>query len=96
MSLSGVYRCLQRMVGARGFEPPASWSRTRRSSQAEPRPEVSSVERIGGAAQAVEADSWRTTRGMWLGILEDSSLNGKEELHDFSNTTAPGHGGQVQ
>ena len=27
------------MVGARGFEPPASWSRTRRSSQAEPRPE---------------------------------------------------------
>ena len=27
------------MVGASGFEPPASWSRTRRSSQAEPRPE---------------------------------------------------------
>ena len=30
---------LKEMVGARGFEPPASWSRTRRSSQAEPRPE---------------------------------------------------------
>ena len=28
-----------RLVGARGFEPPASWSRTRRSSQAEPRPD---------------------------------------------------------
>jgi len=28
------------MVGARGFEPPASWTRTRRSSQAEPRPDV--------------------------------------------------------
>ena len=26
------------MVGASGFEPPTSWSRTRRSSQAEPRP----------------------------------------------------------
>jgi hypothetical protein len=30
---------LKIMVGASGFEPPASWSRTRRSSQAEPRPE---------------------------------------------------------
>src|SRR5690348_7211273 len=30
---------LKRMVGASGFEPPTSWSRTRRSSQAEPRPE---------------------------------------------------------
>src|SRR3954453_3260202 len=29
---------LRKMVGARGFEPPTSWSRTRRSSQAEPRP----------------------------------------------------------
>src|SRR5215831_11854207 len=28
------------MVGASGFEPPTSWSRTRRSSQAEPRPEL--------------------------------------------------------
>ena len=28
-----------RLVGASGFEPPTSWSRTRRSSQAEPRPE---------------------------------------------------------
>ena len=30
---------LKRLVGASGFEPPTSWSRTRRSSQAEPRPE---------------------------------------------------------
>src|SRR5437762_3502053 len=29
------------MVGASGFEPPTSWSRTRRSSQAEPRPVLS-------------------------------------------------------
>src|SRR5579863_1327358 len=27
------------LVGASGFEPPTSWSRTRRSSQAEPRPD---------------------------------------------------------
>ena len=31
------------MVGASGFEPPTSWSRTRRSSQAEPRPDSFSV-----------------------------------------------------
>ena len=29
---------LRVLVGASGFEPPTSWSRTRRSSQAEPRP----------------------------------------------------------
>src|ERR1019366_6763067 len=28
-----------KMVGARGFEPPASWSRTRRASQAALRPD---------------------------------------------------------
>ena len=28
------------MVGASGFEPPASWSRTRRASQAALRPEM--------------------------------------------------------
>src|SRR4051794_4980590 len=32
-------KLLKEMVGASGFEPPASWSRTRRSSQAEPRPD---------------------------------------------------------
>src|SRR5271156_6268606 len=30
---------LKKLVGASGFEPPTSWSRTRRSSQAEPRPD---------------------------------------------------------
>jgi hypothetical protein len=40
----GRYRKLRfgkhlHQVGARGFEPPASWSRTKRSSQAELRPE---------------------------------------------------------
>src|SRR5258708_21674773 len=32
---------VKELVGASGFEPPTSWSRTRRSSQAEPRPETS-------------------------------------------------------
>src|SRR5437773_11266222 len=32
-------KCLKKKIGASGFEPPTSWSRTRRSSQAEPRPE---------------------------------------------------------
>ena len=32
---------MERMVGASGFEPPASWSRTRRASQAALRPEIS-------------------------------------------------------
>src|SRR6516164_5064753 len=32
-------KVLKRLVGASGFEPPTSWSRTRRSSQAEPRPD---------------------------------------------------------
>ncbi len=27
------------IVGVRGFEPPASWSRTKRSNRAEPHPE---------------------------------------------------------
>ena len=30
---------LKKMVGASGFEPPASWSRTRRASQAALRPD---------------------------------------------------------
>ena len=30
---------LNRLIGARGFEPPTPWSRTRCSSQAEPRPD---------------------------------------------------------
>jgi hypothetical protein len=37
--LSQTIDLKRRMVGARGFEPPTSWSRTRRSSQAEPRPD---------------------------------------------------------
>ena len=37
--LSPASKLLKELVGASGFEPPTSWSRTRRSSQAEPRPE---------------------------------------------------------
>jgi hypothetical protein len=36
---AGRPKLLISMVGARGFEPPTSWSRTKRSSQAEPRPD---------------------------------------------------------
>ena len=43
VSLIGVFKCLKSLVGASGFEPPTSWSRTRRSSQAEPRPENTSL-----------------------------------------------------
>ena len=32
----------RRMIGVTGFEPATSWSQTRRSSQAEPHPEISS------------------------------------------------------
>src|ERR1017187_6124846 len=41
------------MVGASGFEPPTSWSRTRRSSQAEPRPDIYSVIGCVALAQAL-------------------------------------------
>ena len=34
-----MYGRVLEVVGASGFEPPTSWSRTRRSSQAEPRPD---------------------------------------------------------
>jgi hypothetical protein len=34
-----VRRSLQKMVGAKGFEPSTSWSRTRRASQAALRPD---------------------------------------------------------
>ena len=40
---------LKELVGASGFEPPTSWSRTRRSSQAEPRPVILSVAVLAGA-----------------------------------------------
>src|SRR5579872_7277990 len=39
VSSSNPGKLLKELVGASGFEPPTSWSRTRRSSQAEPRPE---------------------------------------------------------
>ena len=38
------------MVGASGFEPPTSWSRTRRSSQAEPRPDVFALKALQSKA----------------------------------------------
>jgi hypothetical protein len=36
----GSSKLLKTMVGASGFEPPTSWSRTRRASQAALRPEI--------------------------------------------------------
>ena len=37
--MSNPMRMSEEVVGARGFEPPASWSRTRRASQAALRPD---------------------------------------------------------
>jgi hypothetical protein len=42
---------LKGLVGASGFEPPTSWSRTRRSSQAEPRPEVCTCTSVASLAR---------------------------------------------
>ena len=44
-------KLLKRLVGASGFEPPTSWSRTRRSSQAEPRPDQIQCRLPGGWEQ---------------------------------------------
>jgi hypothetical protein len=38
-SKTGTITSHQKKIGASGFEPPASWSRTKRSIQAELRPE---------------------------------------------------------
>ena len=46
--------CLKRMVGASGFEPPTSWSRTRRASQAALRPD-------NGASLTRSEDSQNST-----------------------------------
>ncbi len=43
------------MVGASGFEPPTSWSRTRRSNQAEPRPEPTSIVSGGTSIRQIAA-----------------------------------------
>ena len=44
----------ERMVGARGFEPPASWSRTRRASQAALRPDSTHSDRRRGRMEHTE------------------------------------------
>ena len=37
--LVGTQRMAEKVVGAGGFEPPTSWSRTKRADQAAPRPD---------------------------------------------------------
>jgi hypothetical protein len=66
------------MVGARGFEPPTSWSRTKRSSQAEPRPDGNELTlyHAGGAAP-------RCRQG-----YERSSVCGRSRRHSRSVATA--------
>src|SRR5271154_1228061 len=62
---SGTVSCQERyekMVGASGFEPPTSWSRTRRSSQAEPRPEIN----CAGTRRVTAAPMSITVRGLLL------------------------------
>src|SRR5712664_4130212 len=52
------------MVGAKGFEPSTSWSRTRRASQAALRPERPAPDRVGPSrsyslTQPTAAAEWR-------------------------------------
>jgi hypothetical protein len=49
LTTSAARRDCGEMVGASGFEPPTSWSRTRRSSQAEPRPDHLQCSPLDGA-----------------------------------------------
>ena len=73
LSAKNVFRKLlilkRNLVGASGFEPPTSWSRTRRSSQAEPRPAILSVYGITLSGQVLRGclpsirDRRRTTAG---------------------------------
>jgi hypothetical protein len=44
------------MVGANGFEPSTSWSRTRRSSQAEPRPDCYGTNLVTSGRSLVPID----------------------------------------
>jgi hypothetical protein len=39
-------KCLKKLVGAKGFEPSTSWSRTRRASQAALRPDNRHTQQI--------------------------------------------------
>src|SRR5258707_1609548 len=48
-------RGVTRLVGARGFEPPTSWSRTTRSSQAEPRPDREGAATLSRATEDRQA-----------------------------------------
>ncbi len=71
------------MVGARGFEPPTSWSRTRRSNQAEPRPEHVDGSRAESALRDIVSQARRgmheagetchsNVRSSYLGKVESS------------------------
>src|SRR5579871_1628315 len=54
---SNPCKLLKELVGASGFEPPTSWSRTRRSSQAEPRPDLETAAKERNAWEALSSAS---------------------------------------
>src|ERR1041385_8148092 len=86
MSLSGICKCLKRLVGASGFEPPTSWSRTRRSSQAEPRPECRftvSLTLLGALVLVCFADLWQRWRRKLVDLEPEPLYRG----HQKENTT---------
>ncbi len=60
------------MVGARGFEPPASWSRTRRASQAALRPDR-------GHSSPKYWPEWEIQNNIARGLNLDGSLNWRQE-----------------
>src|SRR5262249_38917633 len=59
--VSGLY--MRRMVGANGFEPSTSWSRTRRASQAALRPDVDRTRKENDLVAAEKKNSTREGLG---------------------------------
>ena len=55
-------KLLKRLVGAKGFEPSTSWSRTRRASQAALRPDGGDLAIRVGTEYACQRDSQINTR----------------------------------
>src|SRR5467141_1039337 len=76
--------CLKRMVGASGFEPPTSWSRTRRASQAALRPEL--------CCRCCNSLRWiDTTRNRKVQTITNARTrqSGEVQLHLIYVTPAP-------
>ncbi len=71
------------MVGARGFEPPASWSRTRRASQAALRPDATHSGVRG------ETPEWNTQNSIALRVSLESQGQGVARFERESARSVP-------